>query len=143
MHESGCLARAEDALSGQCARWHVVIPLRGRLDLLDICIHGLESLSDFRDFDVVLAGSDDEAGAMRGMLRHTKFRGCYVVASKEPLGFAANCNAGVSLVWPDTDRVLFLNSDTDPSPLGSLAGAFDNALDVADATADADEEVPA
>lgn len=126
-----------DARDTKCAedspRWHVVIPVRGRHDLVERCLAGLASLDDATDFSVTIGTSSGEIESLFKVADRVGI--CVTIAaSAEPRGFATNCNRGfLAECRRDTDRVLFLNSDADPAPLGSIAGAFDSALRLADA----------
>lgn len=112
-------------------RWGVAIPVRGRHDLVKRCLAGLERLRDSGDLHVILSGSIKEGTELVNMLEDCRLAGA-VSMSQAQLGFAANSNAAFACTG-DCDRILFLNSDADPRMLGSIAGAFDSALDLADA----------
>ncbi len=122
-------------------RWHVVIPVRGAHESLARCIESLGGLEDSDSFDVTLVCPIDERGAVQLIVDESAFptmthggsRRISVIPTTEPCSFARNCNEGVEDYWPDSDVVVFLNSDADVTPLVSLRGAFAVALGHADA----------
>lgn len=132
MYESGLSRRTvAPADFSRGPRWHVVIPVRGRHDLLADCLAGLTTLRE--EFDTTIVCHRAESAAVSQAVSSVGPDLVRIVSTREAQGFAANCNAGVSPAWSASDRVLFLNSDADPSPLRSLSVAFDAALDIADA----------
>lgn len=117
--------------------WHVCVPVRGAHRELEDCLSQLATLRRFgAAFDVSLVCPDAEYADVEEIADRALFaQGIEhrVLGTVTPKGFAEASNLCVQPTWRDTDSVLFLNSDALPASLGSISGAFDSALELADA----------
>lgn len=124
-------------------RWHVVIPVRGAHEALEVCLRSLAGLEDADTFDVTIVCQAAEADAVWAVIDRSTINVnlTRVVATADPWHFAVNCNEAIEDFWFDRDAVVFLNSDCDVTPIVSLRGAFAVALSHADAVGPAGSNV--
>jgi GT2 family glycosyltransferase len=90
----------------------IVIPLFNRVDLTAQCLRSLIANTAGVDYEVVIVdnGSTDATPELCAGLGGS----AVVIRNEENLGFAAACNQGARAA--SSDRVLFLNNDTQPMP---------------------------
>lgn len=102
----------------------IIIPLFNRVDLTVACLRALAANTADVDHEIVLvdnASTDTTSSLLSELSGDVK-----VIRNAENLGFATACNQGARAAA--SDRLVFLNNDTEPWPgwlpplLGALAG---------------------
>jgi len=98
----------------------IIMPVRFRPDLTKAAIDSLFNYTQNFELILVQDGKDEEMAFLKDY--KAKF-----IYNEEPQGYVKAINAGFKLVSPDSDYVMFLNSDTSCTPgwLDEMIKCFD------------------
>lgn len=100
----------EHSVASQWPKVAIIIPTRDRADLLAECISGLNEMTDYPHFEVLIVDNGTTSPDARALLRDIGRHRNYTVLSRPgPFNYPALCNDGVAATGAPV--LVFLNND--------------------------------